>query len=171
MNTTSFITSLNTDKVDIFRAIIIDFKKLNRVENPHDSTAYQALNTVAEAIQKVWNGKQIKDKPALKLFTTAIRKLNLLIRQLRDLGHDTKTLLEPLEQKLFALLPDNISIQLELFEVESFETGNKESLFSPSFRRWRREILYRDMQRIRDIICRKAYQGEQKKLERLRAKD
>ena len=178
MSITPFCDSLMLNNRDVFKALVTDIKDLKyqlkneqrRVHSPSGAfTAYRLIKKIADPIVKVFNGRKISDQQALNLFTIAIRKVNLTVRELACFGRVAliKTL-KKLEQTLVSLLPENIPVQLELFEVEEFETGIKERLTFQGFRKWKREASYRETHAIREEICKQAYEDEQNKIERLR---
>lgn len=110
----------------------------------------------------------MKDDKALELFKSAIRKVNSLIRTLHNYGRIQLAIaLEKLEQTLVLLLPSDTIVQLELFDIEQYETPAEKVLFA-GFRQWKRDAIYRQMRRIREAVCADADRYEQNKIERLR---
>lgn len=177
MINTPFHDSLFLTNWETFKFLVSEFKQIKaklynekrRKNIPVCSIpAFKALQKISESIQKVLNGRRMKDEKALELFKNAIRKVNSLIRTLRRFGRIQLVItLEKLEQTLVSLLPSDTTVQLELFDVEQYEVAPEKYLLA-SFRRWRRDAIYREIGRIREAVCAEAERYEQNKIARLR---
>ncbi|MEM8723363.1 MAG: hypothetical protein AAGE84_29440 [Cyanobacteria bacterium P01_G01_bin.39] len=162
MRNTSFINSLMIDNFDIFKEIVADLKDLKaklyndnrRVHKPVCTyTAYEGLKGITADIQRIWNGRKIRDEKALELFETAIRKIHLLLQELRFFERKRLiAVLEDLLQKLVSLLPSYSVVQLELFAPEQFETAKEDRITLPDFKYWKWSALHRERQRVRESM-------------------
>lgn len=177
MTTTPFQDTLMIDNWDVFKSLVADLKQLKatlknesrRRNRPVCSyMAYDLIKKIADPIVRVMNGRRISENRALELFGVAIRKVNLLVREMLDYGRrELAQSLQDIEQKLLSLLPLNAYVQLELFEPERYDTGKKKPLTFICFDRWKREALIQRNRRIHQAICDQADRYEQKQLNRV----
>lgn len=161
----TFRDRLMLDSFDRFRNLIgelndlkADFKKQRRRVKPSLGIilSYQAILKTASPLNKIFNGKRYSEQTSIDMFCSALKKLNLLIRELLNFNcHQLAESLQHIYNRLFVLLPENTTIQHHLFDSEKYETTDKKPTLIQSFLDWLLDyslkgFLRRDIERKRN---------------------
>ena len=160
----TFRDRLMLDSFDRFRNLIgelndlkADLKKQRRrVKPPLDIIiSYQAILKIASPLNKIFNGKRYSEQTSINMFCSALKKLNLLIREL--VKFDCQQLADTLQHlynRLFVLLPQGTAIQHPLFDTDCYESDSNKPTATQGFLNWLLDYslqgyLRRDRDRLR----------------------
>ena len=142
----TFRDRLMLDSFNRFRNLIseindlkADFKKQRRRVKPSLGIilSYQAILKIASPLNKIFNGRRYSEQTSIDLFCSALRKLNLLIRELVKFDcHSLADTLQHLYNRLFVLLPEGTAIQHPLFDTDCYETTSKKPTATQGFLNW-----------------------------------
>ena len=123
---------LMLDSFDRFRNLITelnelkaDFKKQRRRVKPSLGIvlSYQAILKIASPLNKIFNGKRYSEQTSIDMFCSALKKLDLLIRELFKFDcYKLADTLQHLYNRLFVLLPEGTAIQPPLFDPDRYES-------------------------------------------------
>ena len=142
----TFRDRLMLDSFDRFRNLIgelndlkADFKKQRRRVKPSLGIiiSYQAILKIASPLNKIFNGKRYSEQTSIDMFCSALKKLNLLIREL--VKFDCYKLADTLQHfynRLFVLLPEGTAIQPPLFDTDSYESDSNKPIGTQGFLKW-----------------------------------
>ena len=142
----TFRDRLMLDSFDRFRNLIselndlkADFKKQRRRVKPSLGIiiSYQAILNIASPLNKIFNGKRYSEQTSIDLFCSALKKLNLLIRELVKFDcHSLADTLQHLYNRLFVLLPSGTAIQPPLFDTDCYESDISKPTATQGFLNW-----------------------------------
>ena len=142
----TFRDKLMLDSFDRFRSLIgelndlkADFRKQRRRVKPSLGIiiSYQAILKIALPLNKIFNGKRYSEQTSINMFCLALKKLELLIRELVKFDcHSLADTLQHLYNRLFVLLPSGSIIQPPLFDTDSYESDSKKPTATQGFLNW-----------------------------------
>ena len=142
----TFRDKLMLDSFDRFRNLIgelndlkADFKKQRRRVKPSLGIvlSYQAILKIALPLNKIFNGKRYSEQTSIDLFCSALRSLDLLIRELVKFNcYKLADTLQHLYNRLFVLLPERTIIQPPLFDTDRYESDCYKPTATQSFIDW-----------------------------------
>ena len=142
----TFRDQLMLDSFDRFRNLIgeindlkAEFKKQRRRVKPSLGIilSYQAILKIASPLNKIFNGKRYSEQTSINMFCSALRSLNLLIRELVKFDcHSLADTLQHLYNRLFVLLPGGTAIQHPLFDTDRYESASKKPTATQGLRNW-----------------------------------
>ena len=142
----TFRDQLMLDSFDRFRNLITelnelkaDMKKQRRRVKPSLGIilSYQAILKIASPLNKIFKGKRYSEQTSIDMFCLALKKLNLLIRQLVKFDcHSLADTLQHLYNRLFVLLPEGTAIQHPLFDTDRYESDSKKPTATQGFLNW-----------------------------------
>lgn len=145
--------------VDEINAIKSDLKTAHRRVSPPMGTytAYKMIKQIALPINRVFKSKKYTQERSIEMFSYALKKLDLLIRELAFYDRDKLVAsLQHFYNKLFILLPQNTAIQHELFDAEYYHNDNKKAPVYRGFAKWLQDYILFGYQQ-RDLERRWAY--------------
>lgn len=130
-----FRDTLMTTQFDNFRSLLdelngikADLKTQHRRISPPIGTytAYRMIKQVCLPISRIFNSRKYGYQRCIEMFTRALLKLDLLIREMLEYGRDSLTeSLRHIYRRLFNLLPKNTVIQHQLFDAEPYNNDQK----------------------------------------------
>ena len=142
----TFRDRLMLDRFDRFRNLIgeindlkADFQKQRRRVKPSLGIiiSYQAILKIASPLNKIFNGKRYSEQTSIDLFCSALKKLDLLIRELVKFDcYSLADTLQHLYDRLFVLLPSGSIIQPPLFDTDSYESDSNKPIATQGFLKW-----------------------------------
>ena len=142
----TFRDRLMLDSFDRFRNLIselndlkADFKKQRKRVKPSLGIilSYQAILKIASPLNKIFNGKRYGEQTSINMFCSALKKLDLLIREL--IKFDCRQLADTLQHlynRLFVLLPEGTAIQPPLFDTDRYESDRSKPTATQGFLNW-----------------------------------
>lgn len=166
MTINPFRDQLMTTHFDIFKSLIkeindikADLKNQRRRVNKPIGTyiAYVMIRQVSSPISKIFNYKRYGCEISLEMFSSALLKLDLLIREMLSLGRNSlaKTL-SHIYTRLFNLLPEDTVIQHQLFDADAYQTDSKKPPTTIGFIKWLQNYHLNGFVR-RDVCRRRAF--------------
>ena len=142
----TFRDKLMLDSFDRFRNLIselndlkADFKKQRRRVKPSLGIiiSYQAILKIASPLNKIFNGKRYSEQTSINMFCSALKSLNLLIRELVKFDcHSLADTLQHFYNRLFVLLPEGTAIQPPLFDTDRYESDTNKPIATQGFLKW-----------------------------------
>ena len=142
----TFRDRLMLDSFDRFRNLIselndlkADFKKQRKRVKPSLGIilSYQAILKIASPLNKIFNGKRYSEQTSINMFCSALRSLDLLIRELVKFDcYKLADTLQHLYNRLFVLLPEGTAIQPPLFDTDRYESDSNKPIATQGFLNW-----------------------------------
>ena len=142
----TFRDQLMLDSFDRFRNLIgeindlkAEFKKQRRRVKPSLGIiiSYQAILKIASPLNKIFNGKRYSEQTSIDMFCSALKKLDLLIRELIKFDcYKLANTLQHFYNRLFILLPSGTAIQPPLFDTDRYESDSNKPIATQGFLNW-----------------------------------